>query len=270
MRRCAQGVIVTRAFSGVYANAYDLFYAEKDYAAECDIVEQLVKRYSKTSGRSFLDLGCGTGNHAVLLAHRGYEVCGVDRAEDMLAKAREKSRVAGPNGKISFHQADLRRVNLARHFDVVLMMFAVLGYQKRNRDVLEALTAARRHLLPGGLLVFDVWYGPAVLAQRPSDRIKRIATEGGEILRSASGALDVQHHLCNVRYDVWQIEGDRVIARTREDHVMRYFFPLELELFLECAGFQIVKLAAFPHEGELDESTWNLLGIAQAMEGRSS
>ncbi len=258
------------AFGEVYATAYDLLYAEKDYVSECDTVEQLAGKYAKTPVQSFLDLGCGTGNHAIQLAHRGYEVCGVDRAEDMLAKAREKARLAGTTGKISFHQDDLRRVDLGRHFDVALMMFAVLGYQKQNHDVLAALTAARRHLLPGGLLLFDVWYGPAVLAQRPSDRTKRIATDGGEILRSASGSLDVRHHLCTVRYDILHIEGDRIVARDREDHVMRYFFPLELELLLECAGFQLLKLAAFPDEGKLDESTWNVLGMAQALETNTS
>jgi SAM-dependent methyltransferase len=245
-------------------------YATKDYPAECDAVEQLATKYSKNSVHSFLDLGCGTGNHAIELAHRGYEVCGVDRAEDMLIKARDKARAAEPTGKITFHQDDLCRVNLGRHFDVVLMMFAVLGYQRQNRDVLAALAATRRHLLPGGLLMFDVWYGPAVLAQRPSDRIKRIATDKGEILRSASGSLDVRQHLCNVRYDIWHIEGDRIIGKEQEDHVMRYFFPLELELFLECAGFQLVKLAGFPDDGELNESTWNVLGIARALDTNTS
>jgi SAM-dependent methyltransferase len=266
----AKGVVMSSAFSRTYATAYDLLYAEKDYASECDILEQLTSKYASNPVHSFLDLGCGTGNHAIELAQRGYEVCGVDRAEEMLAKAREKAQAVAPKGKISFYQDDLCRVDLSRYFDVALMMFAVLGYQKENHDVLAALTAARRHLLPGGLLLFDVWYGPAVLAQRPSDRVKRIAIEGGEILRSATGSLDVRHHLCRVRYDIWHMEKDRIIAKDREDHVMRYFFPLELELFLESTGFHIQKLSAFPDEGDPNESTWNVIGVAQALETNTS
>ena len=52
------------------------------------------------------------------------------------------------------------------------MMFAVLGYQHTNADVLDALATARAHLDVGGLFAFDVWYGPAVLSERPSERVK--------------------------------------------------------------------------------------------------
>jgi hypothetical protein len=51
------------------------------------------------------------------------------------------------------------------------MMFAVLGYQGENDDVLAALKTAHRHARPGGLFLFDVWYGPAVLHERPSQRV---------------------------------------------------------------------------------------------------
>ena len=58
-----------------------------------------------------------------------------------------------------------------RHGDATVMMFAVLGYFPGNSDVQAALDSARRHLRPGGLFFCDMWYGPAVLSQRPSERI---------------------------------------------------------------------------------------------------
>ncbi len=140
------------------------------------MIEEVFHRYGKGRIRSILDLGCGTGNHAFPLAMRGYEVTGVDRSEEMLAKARSKLAHFKSQSQAlpMFLQGDLRSLDLERKFDAVLMMFAVLGYQLTNEDVLAALNTVRRHLKPDGLFIADVWYGPAVLAIRPGDKIKII------------------------------------------------------------------------------------------------
>ena len=130
------------------------------------------------------------------------------------------------------------------------MMFAVLGYQVGNADLQAALATARRHLRPGGLFFCDFWYGPAVLAAaavraRQSHRLRRT----GQMIRVAAGELDARHNLCMVRYHVWRIEDGRVVAEVREQHPMRYFFAPELELLLAAAGFELVRLGAFPEPG---------------------
>jgi hypothetical protein len=144
-------------------------------------------------------------------------------------------------------------------------MFAVLGYQTENRDVLATLKTARNHLKPGALLVFDVWYGPAVLHQRPSNRIKVIPTRDGKILRASSGELDVPHHSCTVRFHLWQLAGGRLVNEIEETHLMRYFFPLELSVLLECSGFSLVRLGAFPEiDQDPDENTWSVIAVGRA------
>src|SRR5438552_12483490 len=77
-------------FGVAYANAYDLLYHDKDYDAECDLVEAIVARYGVGPTRKVLDLGCGTGTHAVRLAKHGYDVVGVDRSSGMVRIAKEK------------------------------------------------------------------------------------------------------------------------------------------------------------------------------------
>ena len=251
-------------FGSIYADAYDLFYCDKDYAAECDLIERLFQTYSDGPIRSILDLGCGTGNHAIPLAQRGYRVVGVDCSESMLAHARRKAAGLSDGSDVAFHQGDICSVDLQRRFDTALMMFAVLGYQLENADVLSALRTAHQHLRPGGLLIFDVWYGPAVLHQRPSQRIKVIPTSEGKILRVVSGELDIRRHVCTVHFHVWRLEGEQVVAETEESHAMRYFFPRELDLFLECSEFALVRLGAFPEfNRDSDETTWNVLGVAR-------
>ena len=248
-------------FGQVYGDAYDSMYADKDYAAECKLIEDLFARYAHSKVRDVLDLGCGTGNHAVPLARSGYTVVGVDRSAEMLRHARAK----GAGTHASFIEGDIRTLDLGRQFDAVLTMFAVLGYQTANADVIAALQTARRHLKPGGLFVYDVWYGPAVTAQRPSDRVRVIPVNGGRILRVASGQLDSGRQMCTVRFHLWRFAGDRLIAESEEVHPMRYFFPQELGLLLESAGFAPVRLGAFPAvEVDPDETTWNVLGVARA------
>lgn len=248
-------------FGADYAAAYDSIYAAKDYDAECRTVERALKAHSRRPVSSILDLGCGTGNHALPLARAGYRVVGVDLSEDMLVSARAK---AG-DMPVEFHQGDVREVALGRRFDAVLMMFAVLGYQAGNDDVKAALATVRDHLEPGGVFLFDVWYGPAVLAQRPEQRVRSFPTAKGEVLRVVSSALDSRHHRCTVSYDLLVMEGDRVAARSREDHVMRYFFPLELEMLLDSAGLDLVHLSDVDDlDRAPDESTWNVVGVAVA------
>ncbi len=175
-----------------------------------------------------LDLGSGTGNHAFPLSKLGYAVVGVERSEDMLGIARAKSVETGTQTNPLFRQGDIRTVQLHQQFDAALMMFAVLGYQLENSDVLSALKTARAHLQAGALFVFDVWYGPAVIHQGPSERIKVIPTRGGKILRVATSELDISRHLCRVTYHMWSFSDEGTVRETEETHMMRYFFPMEL------------------------------------------
>lgn len=245
-------------FGAAYASAYDALYGDKDYEGECDLIERVFRDFGSAPVRSVLDLGCGTGGHAVRLAARGYEVIGVERSPQMLALARAKAA-----GAVELHEADVRSLVLGRELDAVLMMFAVLGYQLRDVDVLAALESARRHLPRGGLLLFDVWYGPAVVSQRPSERQKTIDRDGVRIERSATSELDVSARVCAVTFRVRRLVHDRLVEEAEERHEMRYFFPDELSVLLERSGFALLRLGAFPElEREPDESTWNVLAVA--------
>ena len=249
-------------FSSAYADAYDSVYATKDYSRECDILESVFTRDAGSTVSSVLDLGCGTGSHSSELARRGYRVVGVDRSPSMLALARKRALEAGL--EIPFVESDLRELALEESFDAVLMMFAVLSYQCTNADVLAALQTARRHLKPGGLLVGDVWYGPAVLNEKPTDRIKTVTAGDKKIIRMASGSLDVRQHLCHVAYEIISIREATITGEAHETHTVRFFFPMELEFFCAQSGFELLALDAFPEiEKPADETTWNALFVAR-------
>lgn len=246
-------------FGSVYASIYDDLYNDKDYNAECNLIQRIFEQYGSNHIKTILDLGCGTGNHALPLAEQGFEVTGVDCSQEMINKAQSK------NTPCTFYLGDIRQFNANRKSDAVLMMFAVLGYQLENADVLAALKTARCHLNPGGLLIFDVWYGPAVLAQRPTDKVKIISTKSKKIIRAASGDLDIRRQICTVRYHIWQLNDNMLTAETQEEHQMRFFFPKELEFLVQTAGFKLIRLGSFPdYENSPSDNTWNVIAICKA------
>jgi SAM-dependent methyltransferase len=261
--------VKNEVFGSVYAENYDLFYEDKDYEAECNLIEEIFRRHIAGQVSTILDLGCGTGNHTISLARRGYQLTGVDCSPEMIECAEVKAQPQHGELKKApqFLKGDVRCLELGQTFDAVIMMFAVLGYQLTNPDLSSTLGAVRQHLKPGGLFVFDVWYGPAVLTIRPSDKIKEILTADGKMIRMASGTLNVACHLCQVNYRLLKISGDRVENDSTESHTMRYFFPMELDMMLSFNKLELQSLTAFPYlEQPADETTWNVLGIAMATE----
>lgn len=246
-------------FGAEYAGAYDALYQDKDYAAECDLVERVFETYAEAPVRRVLDLGCGTGRHTAVLAARGYDVVGVDRSPEML-------RLVESGARARFVQSDITTLQLDEKFDAVLIMFAVLGYLADTASLEAALHVSREHLRSGGLFFGDVWYGPAVLSERPSERVKVLDTpDGDRIIRVASSSLDVRRDLCTVDYQLWRLHADRVCAEVREQHVMRYFFEPELESLLARAGLEVQHFGAFPNfDDEPGEHSWNIAFVARA------
>ena len=254
---------VKQVFGSTYAAGYDALYQEKDYDGEVDLLDGIFRRYARRPVRDVLDLGCGTGNHALRLAAKGYRLLGIDRSMDMLEVAQHKS--PGQLQNVRFEQADIRRLNLSARLDAVLMMFGVLGYQLEDADVLDALRGARRHLRPDGLLVFDVWYGPAVLAQGTQERVRTIRQNGTIWKRKSSGTLEPKRNLCHVEFDLQRMEGGRVLTETKECHAVRYFFPEEIGRFLDSTGFRLLRLGAFPAiHNQPSDGTWNVMAVAAA------
>jgi SAM-dependent methyltransferase len=255
---------VSQTFGGRYADAYDSLYSDKDYDAECDLIETLASRFGTDAG-SVLDLGCGTGRHSVVLARRDWHVTGIDRSDEMLAIARQRAAQADAR-RTEFRVGDVRTVRLEKRFDVVLLMFAVLGYQLTDPDVKATLETARGHLRPGGVVLFDVWNGPAVEDIGPSSRSKTVESNGQVIRRVATGVLDRDRHLCTVQYKLDWLDGNTVARSTEEQHSVRYFFEPEIEAFAADANLEVVASGAFPEfERPIDATQWNALYVARSL-----
>jgi SAM-dependent methyltransferase len=243
-----------------------VLYKEKDYEAECDFLEDIFRRHNKHKIKHILDLGCGTGGHAIPLARRGYKVHGIDRSPEMTVIAKEKAGAQGLSDRIRFETGNIRDINLKNKFDAVICMFAVIGYQISNDELFAALQTVRKHLKPKGLFICDFWYGPAVLKERPTERIKILHEEEDRILRIARPEIDIEKNIVSVSYHLLRLKGVQLVEETQELHQMRYLFQPEMEFFLAQAGMKLLDFCPFMRPREtVSEDTWNVTAIAQAI-----
>lgn len=251
-------------FASPYANQYDSLYGDKDYVAECDLVAAAAAEAGVPMGR-VLDIGCGTGGHSLEWAKRGIASVGVDMSPAMIAIAEAKAEALASKVRPEWLVGDARGFEAGESFDVATMMFAVLGYMNSNEDVIAALRNTRRHLRSGGLFVFDCWYGPAVLGVRPEDRVRVVEGQGGmQTIRAASTGIDSLRHLAHVTFKLWTVQGSKYLGYAEETHAMRYFFPQELSLLLQIAGFELVSLRSFPDCELPSDDSWNVVCVARA------
>lgn len=222
-----------------YARYYDLLYRDKDYKKEADYVDSLIRRYSGKRNKTLLDVGCGTGGHAIWFAKKEYRVVGIDKSREMISTARER---LSDDNRVEFKVLDASRFSLPRKFDIAVSLFHVMSYLTTNEAFVESLANIRSQLKKGGLFIFDFWYGPAVLAQRPARRIKEASDAFVAIRRVATPKINFNENTVDVDFRSEVLNKNNQSAQViRERHKMRYFFLPELDFMLRNAGFKIVK-----------------------------
>jgi SAM-dependent methyltransferase len=244
---------------GKYSHYYDLLYRDKDYAGEADYVDNLIHKFHLNT-KSILDLGCGTGRHAMHLVKKGYLIHGVDMSEEMLAEAIKRA----DEEQLTFSEGDIRTIRLDKSFDAIIALFHVISYQTSNEDLQRAFAAACEHLKPDGVLIFDCWYGPAVLTERPVVRIKRVEDDKLEITRLAEPVMRANENVVDVAFHAFIRDKESgVTEEVKETHQIRYLFKPELELLLNQAGFVIEGSFEFQTNKGLDYNTWNACFVAR-------
>ena len=162
----------------------------------------------------------------------------------------------------------MRDFAINERFDVCLAMFAVMGYVTENFDIVKALKNIREHLELGGLFVFDVWNGLAVLRTLPELRVKVMEDEKMKIIRIATPKLRSFDHVCEVNYQLVVLNKENnIFNEFEENHIVRFYFPQEIKYFLSQAGFEVLKICPFLDlNGVVDETVWNIAVIAKAVE----
>ena len=245
---------------GNYAHYYNLLYGDKDYVGEATFIEQILKTNAPNC-KSVLELGCGTGTLALLLASQGYNVHGVDFSQEMLEQAwKRESQLQGEvKTKLIFSQGDLRTIRIQQQFDAVISVFHVFSYQVTNEDLAAAFATVKAHLKPGGVFIFDCWYGPAVLSEYPTIKIKRLEDEKIKITRIAEPTVYPNINVVDVNYQVFiKDKNTSIVEEIQETHQMRYLFKPEIDKLLIDANLQLISAGEWMTNRELGLDTWGV------------
>ena len=251
-----------------YSNYYDLLNTGKDYGQEVDYILALARRYSGVNQlRQILNLGCGTGYHDLHLARQGFQVTGIDRSETMLAIAKRHAEHDIVHPAPTFLQGDITALTLPQKFDLGLALFHVMSYQTTNADLRAAFTSVAAHLEPGGLFIFDFWYGPAVLHEQPAVRIKRVEQDGLKLLRLTEPILHENANTVEVNFEVEIHHTENGARQTlHESHLMRYLFLPEVKDLLREAGLAFITAEEWLSGCPPSLSTWNVCCVSQKIE----
>jgi len=241
-----------------YSLYYDLLYREKDYQSEAKYILQLLSSF-ELNLESILDFGCGTGKHDVIFANQGLSIHGVDVSESMIRQAKQYE-----SGKLKFEVGDMRKHRLDKKFSAVISLFHVMSYQTENADLINSFKNASYHLEKGGLFIFDCWFGPAVLNDPPTVRIKRLEDTHIKVVRITEPVMVPLKNTVLVNFDI-HIEDthSKSYSTVTETHKMRYLFYPEIAVIAEMTGFQIVKCEKWLGGGEPDINSWYATFVLQ-------
>ena len=135
-----------------FASVYDTFMDNIPYEEWAEYLVDLLKEYGIHDGL-VLDLGCGTGNMTELLASAGYDMIGVDNAEEMLEIAMEKREKSGHD--ILYLLQDMREFELYGTVKAIVSICDSINYITEEEDLLEVFRLANNYLDPKGIFIFD-------------------------------------------------------------------------------------------------------------------
>jgi len=212
------------------AELYDLIYSSfKNYGAETDQLFDVLSR-ARPGLNTVLDVACGTGEHARLLAERhGLAVDGIDLDPAFVEIARRKH----PAGR--FVVADMSDFDLGRRYDAVMCLFSSIGYLRTIDRVTRAIGRFRDHLEPGGVIVVEPWFAPGVLTYGYT------STDVGEgdglrVVRRARTEVDGRISRLHFDYDITQNAQTR---HASEIHELGLFTSDEVRAAFEENGLVV-------------------------------
>ncbi len=218
------------------AVSYDRLTNDVDYEATVEFYNQILEREGLTP-RTAVDLACGTGSVALLLARSGMDVIGVDMSAEMLCVAAQKAQTL--ENPPFFVCQQLQQLSLPRGVDLAVCALDSLDYITDPADCREAIYRIYRVLNPGGCFIFDV-NTPQKL--RAMDG-QVFLDEDEEVYCVWRGEFDAQTNICTYAMDLFQRRGN-VWSRSYEEHCEYAYSQEQLISYLKDAGFTSIEAYA--------------------------
>ena len=211
------------------AASYDRLTNDVDYEKIVDFYHAILDR-EKIRPRTAVDLACGTGSVALLLAREGLSVVGVDLSEEMLTVAFQKAQEAGVF--VQYTCQGLQDMKLPRGVDMAVCALDGLDYILNPDDCKKAIGRVYKALNPGGIFIFDV-NTPEKL--RAMDG-QVFLDEDDDVYCVWRGEFDEETNICSYGMDLFQRTGN-TWERSFEEHREYAYTQQQLTAYLKEAGF---------------------------------
>ena len=241
-----------------YAKKYDQESFTLGTIGECDFIEAELDYNKKLN---ILDVGCGTGRHAIELTKRGYKVTGIDLSEAQIERAKQKAK--DENIHIDFQVQDARHLSFKAEFDVAIMLceggFSLMETDEMNYEILQSVTHALR---PNCKFIFTTLNGLFPLFHSV-EKFLATSSDGGQATyhKNTFDLMTFRDH------NVTVIEDDSGKKRTLECNE-RYYVPSEITWLLKSLQFTTIdiygaKIGAYSRNDPLSTEDYEMLVIAE-------
>ena len=251
----------TVLYGDMYKNlaaSYDVLMADAEYSDRTAFLERMLRQSPFPVGR-VLDIGCGTGTVAWLLAERGYRVIAADLSEEMLSVARGKcAKFPGDFCPPLFVRQAMQKLDIGnRTVDAAISTIDALNYLTREEDLIETFRRVYHSLRSGGRFLFDV-NTPYHFARMDE---QLYMDEVGDVFCVWRTFFSEQTEICTYQVDLFRKRWDGAWDRHFEEHRERSWSAEQLRRFLLEAGFRRVTISGdmstLPPEKE--EDRWTVL-----------
>jgi len=241
-----------------YARKYDDECYVQGTIGECDFIEEEINR---DRSKKIIDIGCGTGRHAIELTKRGYNVTGVDLSENQIKRAREKAKEQGVT--IDFQTQDARNLPFDGEFDLAIMLceggFSLMETDQMNFEILKEATKA---LKSKGKFIFTALNGLFPLFHSVNEFYKSAQKEGQSQCKECSFDLMTFRDHNTVVFE--DDSGNKRDLKCNE----RYYVPSEITWLLKTLGFKKIdifgaKLGEFSRKDKLTIDDFEMLVVAE-------
>lgn len=196
----------------------------KGTEGEVDFIES---ELASNTSATILDIGCGTGRHAIELAQRGYSVSAVDLSESQLDQAGRNAAAAHVN--VQFVKIDALYLDYSHQFDAAIMVDAAFGAMETDEMNFDILKNVSRALRQNGVFILVIMNGLYPLFHSFKDYIN--AYSGHDVIKAST--FDLMTFRYTNEYEHVDDFGNKHHLTSNE----RYYVPSEITWLLKTAGF---------------------------------
>ena len=276
-----------------FAQVYDTFMDDTPYEEWCDYLVGLLEKYGKGTNlaeaslevaagddnenndtgvikrnlqqehNSILDLGCGTGTLTELLAERGYDMIGIDNAQEMLQIAIDKRDRSGLD--ILYLLQDMRSFELYGTVGAVISVCDSINYLLEDEDVVQTFRLVNNYLFPEGVFIFDfntVYKYEVVIGDSTIAENRESCSFIWENYYHEEQQINEYDLTVFVRED----EAADTFRRFQETHYQRGYCLEQMKGYMQKAGLMFVEAIDADTHGEVTDTSERVYVVARKSE----